>query len=334
MNYPGRVVTAVAVAGGAVLLWVVRDLLLLVFGGALFAVVLVSLAGQLRRVLPVGHRTALVITVVVLLALLLALGRWFGNAVAAQVEALSERLPVAIEAFRHWIGASALGAQVLQQWDSLQGGDVPWRRLAVAAGMTLGALGNLILLTLVAVFVAAEPRTYRDGALRLLPVDQRERVGAALDGCATALRGWLRGQAVSMLFVGVATAVGLWFLDVPLALILGLVAALLNFVPFFGPIASGALAVLLAFTEGPRTAMYVAILALVIQQLEGNLMMPLVQRWAVQLPPALGVIAVVLVASTFGLPGIVFATPMVVVAMVLVRKLYVEDYLEGDTANP
>lgn len=131
-----------------------------------------------------------------------------------------------------------------------------------------------------------------------------------------------------MAFVGVATGVGLALLGVPLALTLGLVSGVLDFVPFFGPIAAGVLAVLFAFTEGPQTALYVAILMLAIQQVEGNLLMPLVQRWAVQLPPVLGLIAVVIFASWLGVPGIVFATPLMVVVMVLVKRLYVEEFLE------
>lgn len=210
---------------------------------------------------------------------------------------------------------------------------MPWRKVAAAAGVTLGALGDFILMLLLAVFLAAEPRLYRDGALRLLPVGHRRKVGEALDQCALALGGWLKGQGISMIFVGTTTALGLWLLGVPLALLLGLVAGLLDFIPFLGPMVSGALAVLLAFTEGPQTALHVAILALAIQQLEGNVMMPLVQRWAVQLPPALGVVGVVLVAGVFGLPGVLFATPLVVVAMVLVKKLYVEGLLERDTSQ-
>lgn len=334
MSYAGRVLVAIALVGGALLLWMTRQLVLLVFGGVLFAVVLSSFAGLLRRWCRLGHRAAVGLAVTVLLLALAGVTAWLGNEMAAQLRELSDRLPRAVAAFRQWLGSAALGPHIIEQWDELRSGGVPWQRIAGAAGFTLGALGNFILMLLLGVFIAAEPELYRAGTLRLVPVPHRERVGRALDACGAALRGWLKGQGLSMLFVGVATAAGLWLLDVPLALILGLVAGLLDFVPFFGPLASGVLAVLLAFTEGPQTALYVALLALGIQQVEGNLMMPLVQRWAVQLPPALGVVAVVLVAGIFGLPGILFATPLIVVAMVLVRKLYVEGVLEAQAPQP
>ena len=109
----------------------------------------------------------------------------------------------------------------------------------------------------------------------------------------------------------------------------GLLAGALAFIPFFGPIASGVLAVLLAFMQGPELALYVAILCVVIQQIEGNLLMPLVQRWAVELPPVLGITAAVIFGLLFGLPGVILASPLMVVAMVLVRMLYVEGVLEA-----
>lgn len=111
----------------------------------------------------------------------------------------------------------------------------------------------------------------------------------------------------------------------PLALSIGLIAGLLDFIPFFGPIASGILAVILAFTQGPQQALYVAILCVGIQQLEGFVLVPLIQRWTVALPPALGMLAVVVFGLLFGLPGAVFATPLMVALMILVEKLYVEN---------
>jgi predicted PurR-regulated permease PerM len=220
------------------------------------------------------------------------------------------------------------GPRALELWGDASTGGISWDRVAGAAGLTLGVLGDTVLMLLIGVFVAAEPKLYKDGFVRLAAPSVRSNLAAALDECATALKNWLKGQAVSMLFVGIATAGGLALLDVPLALTLGLLAALFDFVPFFGPVVAGVLAVLFAFTEGPQTALYVAALMLAIQQLEGNLLMPLVQRWAVQLPPMLGLVSVVIFAAWFGIPGIIFATPLMVVVVVLVRKLYIEDFLE------
>lgn len=117
----------------------------------------------------------------------------------------------------------------------------------------------------------------------------------------------------------------------PLALSLGFIAGLLGFIPFFGALASGVVAVLFAFTQGPTQALYVAGLCVVIQQIEGSILMPFVQRWAVALPPVLGIVSAVAFGLLFGIVGVLFATPLMVVTMVLVEKLYIEGALEART---
>lgn len=131
-----------------------------------------------------------------------------------------------------------------------------------------------------------------------------------------------------MLFVGATTAIGLWLLDVPLAFSVALLSGLLAFIPFFGAIAGGLLAVLLGIMQGPEAALCVLILAVVIQQVEGNVLMPFVQRWAVNLPPVLGIAASVMFGVLYGLLGVFLATPAMVVLMVVVQRLYVEGVLE------
>jgi predicted PurR-regulated permease PerM len=131
-----------------------------------------------------------------------------------------------------------------------------------------------------------------------------------------------------MAFLGVATALGLSLLDVPLAMALGFVTALLAFVPFFGSIAAGVLAVLMAFTVGPEKALHVGLLFVALQQVEEYLLHPFVQRWAVAMPPVLTMLSALIFGILFGVVGVIFATPMMVVVMTLVRKLYVQDVLQ------
>jgi predicted PurR-regulated permease PerM len=175
---------------------------------------------------------------------------------------------------------------------------------------------------------------YREGLVRLVPPGYRTAIDEAMLACGHALSRWLLGQGISMLFVGSATAIGLALLGMPMALAIGVIAGVLAFIPFFGPIVSGILAVLLAFMQGPAQALYVAGLCVAIQQIEGNILMPFVQRWAVELPPVLGITAAVIFGLLFGLPGVMLATPLMVVVMVLVQKLYVEGVLEAAQAQP
>jgi predicted PurR-regulated permease PerM len=195
--------------------------------------------------------------------------------------------------------------------------------------LRLGRWATLPLMGMMALYFAADPVRYRAGFLRLFPVGHRQRVGEALKAASRGLGSWLMGQGISMMFVGTTTAVGLALLGVPLALSLGVIAGVFAFIPFFGPIASGIVAVAFAFVEGPRTALYVAGLCFAIQQVEGDVLMPFVQKWAVSLPPVLAVVAVVVFGLLFGVLGIILATPLMVVVMILVRRLYVEGVLEA-----
>jgi predicted PurR-regulated permease PerM len=137
-----------------------------------------------------------------------------------------------------------------------------------------------------------------------------------------------------MVAVGVMTGIGLALLRVPLSLSLGLLAGLFEFVPVVGPIAAAVPGVLLAFAAGPQTAFYVLVLYVVVQQIESNILTPLIQRWAVELPPVIALLSIVACGLLFGPMGVIFATPMAVVVMAMVQHLYVEDTLENGRAEP
>ncbi len=180
---------------------------------------------------------------------------------------------------------------------------------AGVAGSTLGALGGAGLMLVMGFYLALNPYIYCNGIVRLMPLSFRERVGNTLDACGHALSRWLLGQSLSILFVGSTTATGLWLLNVPLAPSVGIAYGLHGFIPYFDTIASGILAVLLGFIQGPETALYILILAVAIQQVEGNLLMPFVQCWAVDLPPVLGIAAAVMLGLLFGPLGVFLTAP-------------------------
>ncbi|PKO31128.1 MAG: AI-2E family transporter [Betaproteobacteria bacterium HGW-Betaproteobacteria-9] len=316
---------------GALVLLAFRlsDLLLMLFGAVIVAVALRALAQPLGRYLRLSPRLAVALAVS-LAVVVIVLGSWLvGDRLVAQFDDLARKLPKALSTLISWARERTIGEALWKVWRGTNADDVPWASVAVAATQALSAVGGIGLVLVVGVYLAADPVLYREGLVRLVPPAYRGRVGDALLASGHALSRWLLGQGISMLFVGTSTAIGLALLGLPLALTLGLLAGALAFIPFFGPIASGVLAVLLAFMQGPELALYVAILCVVIQQIEGNLLMPLVQRWAVELPPVLGITAAVIFGLLFGLPGVILASPLMVVAMVLVRMLYVEGVLEA-----
>jgi predicted PurR-regulated permease PerM len=172
------------------------------------------------------------------------------------------------------------------------------------------------------IYLAASPRLYVKGFVRLFPVRQQEKLHDALIGSGEALRKWLVGQSVSMVSVGVLTSLGLWAVGAPLPLAVGIMAGLLEFIPVIGPVLAFIPGVLVALTEGPQVALSAALVLLVVQQLEGSVIMPFAQRWAVELPPAYGLMAVVAFGLMFGFLGIMFGSPLAVVLMYLVQRLY------------
>jgi predicted PurR-regulated permease PerM len=330
LSFVSRVLIVAAVVLLGLLAWRLLDLIALVFGSIVAAVALRAMAAELEQRARVPHRLSVLLAVLLVIALVVAIVMIVGQPLGEQIDLLRERLPQAVHQFIVWLGSHAVGVSLLRLWQEMQAGGagVPWARLASYAGLTLGALGGFGLMLVIAIFLAAEPNTYRFGVLRLLPPPVRPRVDEALQAAGAGLRGWLKGQALSMLYVGTTTTIGVALLGGPLALALGLVNGLLAFVPYIGAIGGGLLAVLVAFIDGPRTALYVALLMVAIQQVESHVVQPLVQKWAVSLPPVLGLVAAVVFGVLFGVIGVLLATPLMVVTMVLVQRLYIEGMLE------
>lgn len=320
-----RVIKAVSITALFIAAWWLRDVFMLAFGGLILATALLSAVARIVRIVPISEKVALAVVVVGIVALLSVLSWLIGGRVAIQFEELRTTLPRALDTAREWLNSSAVGLTLLDLYDAAKEGGVPWSRVATFTTVALGGIANAVLMVVLGLYLAASPLMYYEGLLRLVPTDLRKRVGAALIAAGTGLKQWLFGQMLSMIAIGTLTALGLYLLDMPLALSVGLIAGLLAFVPFFGPIVSGILAVVLAFTQGPQQAMYVAILCVGIQQIEGFVLMPLIQRWTVALPPALGLLSVVIFGLLFGLMGVVLATPLMVVLMILVQQLYVDD---------
>ena len=181
-----------------------------------------------------------------------------------------------------------------------------------------------MLVVFLSLYLALDPQGYREGFLRLLPPDTRPRVRSALGASGVALRQWLVGQLGAMAAVGILTATGLWLAGVPLAIPLGILSGLLDFVPVVGPFVAAIPGVLIAFSRSPELALYALLVYVGVQFFEGHVIIPLAQKWAVALPPAIGLLGLVAFGIVFGPAGVLFAMPLTVVAVVLVRRLYVE----------
>lgn len=320
-----RYVLIVFAIGLALLVaWYAAEVLLLGFGGILFAVAIRAGGEGLARHLPLSARWCSVLVVLLVALALFALGAVTGDEVARQFTDLRERLPDAVARARATLQESELGRGFLSLLAGAGDEAVSVGSALQAATLTFGVLADLFVVALVAIYLGLSPRTYLDSTVALAPVAHQDDVRSGLVECGAALKRWLLGQLVSMTFVGVLTGIGLWLIGVPNAVLLGVVTGLFVFVPILGPIVAAVPGILLALAVSPTLALYAAGVYFLVQQIEGALITPMAQRWAVDLPPALGVIAIVLFGALFGFPGVLFATPLTVVIMVLVRRFYLE----------
>src|SRR5690606_5156653 len=150
----------------------------------------------------------------------------------------------------------------------------------------------------------------------LVPPQHRTRAKEVFDALDVTLHWWLIGRIVSMLIIGVCTSIGLWALDVPLPIALGMFAALLTFIPNIGPIISVILAILLTLQDGGMKVVYVVILYAVLQAVESYLVTPMMQRQMIAMPPALIIASQILLGVFSGVLGILLATPLIAALVV------------------
>lgn len=335
-NFTSRIVLAVGITTLAIflslLLWYAADVLLLAFAGILLAIFLRSLSDWVSEITPLSGGWSLGVVVVGLISIL-TIGIWLlAPGVADQIDELQKKLPQSVRQLERHVESYEWGRKALAQVPNANElvpdkADVLARVRGVFS-TTFGAIANFFIIIFIGLYVAAEPRLYSDGLIRLVPLNRRQRAREVLDEVGSTLRWWLIGKVASMIVVGVSTVVGLWLLDIPLALTLGLLAALLTFIPNVGPILSVVPAMLLALMQSPMQALYVALLYLGIQTVESYFLTPLMQKRTVSLPPALTIFTQVLFGVMVGSLGFVLATPLTAAAIVMVKMLYIQDALK------
>ncbi len=335
-SFAGKVGIVAVAAILVLLVFALRHVLLLVFGAVLIAVGLRGLADAIEDHTPLGRKTSLAASALIVLGVIVGAVWMLGAQISAQVAQLFESFPAAWEQMRTRLSENEYGRSLMREIEGAisNGGASQIGAFASRLGsFTMSAAGatlELMIVIIAAAFLTIDSDTYRDGALALSPKRGRGKLREAMSASAVALRKWLLGTLVSMLFLGTIVTIGLWLLGVPAPLALGLLAGLAQFVPLIGPILAAAPGILIAFTVGPETALWAALLYIIASQVEANLVYPLVQQRAVSLPPALTLFAVIGAGLVLGPLGALFATPLVVVISVFVVIFYVRGVL-GDS---
>ncbi len=313
-------------------LWQGAEVFLLIFAGFLLAVFLRALSEFLSRHAPLSENqaTAFVLLVIVGLA---ALGIWLlTDSVQNQFDELSNQLPAAFEQARQKILQYPLGRRIIEQIPSPQQfvnnqSSSIFGRVTGIFSTAFNVVVNVLIVLMTAVYLAFSPQSYKEGVIKLVPKEREKRAREVLYTIEFTLRRYLLGTLVSVTINGAITGLGLWFLGIPFAIPLAIITAIFNFIPNLGPLAASGPAILIAFSLSPTKALYVVLLYLAVQNIDGFVTTPLVQQRAVAIPPVLIIAAQLLLAVLFGFLGLLLAVPIVAVVFVLVKMLYVEDIL-------
>ena len=313
------------------LAWQGTQVLLVAFSAILLAILLDGLAVYLRRYARLGRATSLVLVTVALIGVVIGFGWAAGPQINTQATQLAERLPTAFERAQEVVEAHPWGrllmrsapapAEIVPSTADIVG------RISGVFSTTLGAVVNFAIVLVMGFYLALEPEIYQRGTVALFKPARRDQAREILGALCRALRWWLVGRVAAMAAVGVLTAIGLALIGMPLVLALALIAGLLSFIPFVGPILSAIPAVLIAMVESPLTALYVVAVYSGVQFLEGNFITPIIQKRAVSLPPAVLITSQLLFGVLFGFLGVLLATPITVVIIVLVQMLYIREIL-------
>ena len=328
-SFLGKVLLVALVIALAAAVWQLALVFILGFGAIIVAVTLDNLAAPVAERLRMSQNWALALTTIVLFLISVGFLAAFGTRAADQFSLLAAQLPGAWEETRDWLNSWDLGRWMLSLGESAATGasSTILSALPLASGL-LGWLANIALILVIGIYLAADANTYLEGAIRLLPPSRRKRGREIINAAGDDLRKWLLAMTLDMMFLGTLVGVGLYMIGVPVAFALGILSGISVFVPYIGPVVAIVPGLLIALSVSPTLALWAAGVYLVAQQLEGNIALPLLQRWSVRMPPAISLLAIVGFGLLFGLWGVLLATPLAVVGVRIVRMAYVEDFLE------
>ena len=305
--------------------WYAWEVLFLAFAGLLLAIILRALADWIERDAHLGPRLSFTIVICGVLALI-ALVAWFiVPRVISQTAQIIQIIPQSLTSAREYLDRMSWGRHVVDLAKRAMMNFNLGPKLAHLVSGLLDAAAALIIVAVVGFYVAANPKGYADGLLRLAPEEHRDQARQVGAEVLYTLHWWILGQLVPMVVLGVVTMLGLWAMGVPLAFTLGLFTGVMIFIPYLGALLSEIPALLVALGQSPRTALYVLILYLGVHIMEGYILTPLVQKRAVRLLPIVTILAQFLMWILTGLLGVAIATPLAAAAWVLIKRLYLHE---------
>lgn len=299
------------------------NVLLMILAGSLISIYFHGIADFLCKYSKLKYKLCLIIAVI-LSFIAGGLILWFlGARISEQVSELSRELPVVIKGVEEKLSASSLGRKMLS-YITGNNSQKLMNSFQSIFRTSFGVIGDIYIILFIGIFFTIDPKVYQKGFLQLIPTTSRPKTIRIMKRISFTLKNWLAGMLIAMLFIAILTVTGLTIIGVPMALALAVIAGFLNFIPNFGPLLAMIPAVLISLTIDLNTAMIVFGLYLFVQIIESNIVTPMVQKAMIEIPPGLIIIGQVLFGTLIGGLGVIFATPLLAIIMVVVDELYVK----------
>ena len=331
-SFVGIASTSLIILSIFLFLYLFFEVFVLAFSAVLVAVLLTLLARPFRKRLGLQHWVALTLAGLLLLGIIAAAGYLFGTRIALDIQDVLARMESAQQDIRSELGRSPLGTLILS---GLGSNSIPVTQIITRLfSISTSVIAGVVVSVIAGIYFAANPSLYLNGFLTLFPPQRRPEAEETTKDVGNALRLWLEGQFMSMLLVGLLSAAATWAIGLPSPMALGLIAALTEFIPYVGPVIAAVPALLVAATQGTDLIVWTLVAYLAIHTAEGNFIAPLIQRRMVYIPPAVMILGIAAIGFIFGPVAVIFAAPMTVVLFVLVKKLYVRDFLKEPTVIP
>jgi predicted PurR-regulated permease PerM len=294
--------------------------LMIIFGGLVFASMLDGGVRLLGRILPIPRGWRLLIVMLCVVAFILGIFYMTGVQVAAQAEQLRTILEIQGNRVIAWASGLGLMPGRADINGLMQQALGSFGKLTSFVGSAVGAVASLIMVVVIGLFVAMEPRLYDHGLQWLVPSDARAEFAITIDRMALTLRRLLAGRLIGMVFEGILIWIALTIGGVPMALVLGLIAGVLAFIPNIGAIVTGVLMVAVGFSAGVNTGWWAVATYFIVQNFDGYVVIPMVARRTVDMPPALTLSSQILASTLFGVIGLALADPMVAMIKVALER--------------
>ncbi|MBD8066460.1 AI-2E family transporter [Devosia sp. PTR5] len=323
------ITTGVLLAAALALAWVLTGSLLTIFAGILVASLLDAIVRQLARVLPLPHAALVILVTLAVFGTVIAGLSLGGMQLWQSVDDLVSMLIEQARQIYLELRRMIISIGMVDNDQSLLADAMPdpaglLAGMQTVFGSAVGAIANVVVIVFLGIFFALNPAGYRDGMLDLAPRHLQPRLRTALDAVGHTLRGWIVTQVIMMGVIGTLVGTLLWALGTPNALTLGVLAGALNFIPFLGPIISAVPVLLTLASQDMTTFLLGALGMLLIQNLEGYVLTPLMQQRVIHLPPAWSLCTMLIMGSLFGFFGVALATPAYAVIRTLTLRLYIE----------